>query len=151
MQRADNGAFLPAPHCETIVLHSRMQTLTGIYCSWTDLNTSVPIAHLWLLMPRRHCRNLGLTVFIWRQRCQDFRSEQLVAHFPAAFWAWLLPVATSLSCFTSFQGNWLRPLSMRPQFYPPALNGLIKQLTATWQTLRKQILPYIVFSAQCVC
>lgn len=151
MQRADNGGFLPAPHCETIVLHSRMQTLAGIYCSWTDLNTSVQIAHLWLLMPRHHCRNLGLTVLIWRTRCQDFRSEQLVAHFPAAFWAWLLPVATSLSCFTSFQGNWLRPLSMRPQFYPPALNGLIKQLTATWQTLSKQTLPYIVFSDQCVC
>lgn len=34
---------------------------------------------------------------------------------------------------------------MRPQFYPPALNGLIKQLTATWQRLSKQILPSIVF------
>lgn len=88
---------------------------------------------------RRHCRSLGLTVLISGQ-------NGLLARFPAGVRAWLLPAATSLSRFTSFQGNWLRPLSMQPQFYPPALSGLVKQLTATWQTLSKQtLLGLIVF------
>lgn len=48
------GVFCPPPRCATTVLRSRTHTHTLFYHSWTDLNASVQIAPLQVLVPHRH-------------------------------------------------------------------------------------------------